>query len=312
LLNRLLTLNTKTVLITCADSKKISNLYKNRINNFIFKPVNFSKILKVLKESKVEEKSKIENNIKDIKIQKEPINNQIKILVAEDNLINQKLIISILKTLNVDVTIANNGLEALELYKQHKYQLIFMDIQMPIMSGIESTIKIVEYEKRNQLPHTPIIALTANNKQSDIKKYIESGMDAHLEKPIKIDKLKGIIDKYILTSSISSKNILLYKETEVAGKIYSAILKNLGYNVDICHSEKEFKEQVTNEKYQFILFDTKLSDSVEDISETITLIQNSSATPFAFTDNSAYRPYCNVLSPKSYGDELKRRLEEVS
>jgi len=314
LLNKLLTLNTKTVLITCADSQKISTLYKNKINDFIFKPLNFSKIIKVLKESKAQDKPKIEQ-IKEKKrektIEKKSLDKPIKVLVAEDNLINQKLIISILKVMNIEVNLANNGFEALELYKHHKYQLIFMDIQMPIMSGTESTKKIVAYETENQLTHTPIIALTANNKQSDINQYMESGMDDYLEKPIKIDKLKSLIAKYTRTPSNSSKNILLYKETEVAGKIYSAMLRNLGYNVDTYHSEKEFKEQVNNEKYQLILFDTKLSDSSENIDDIITLIQNSSAKPFAFTENDKYRAYCHILSPQSYGEELKRSLEEV-
>ena len=306
LLNKFLKLKTKIVLITCTDNKKISSLYKNKIDNFIFKPINQSKILKILRELKTDVKStqiKKETH----QIQK----NRIEVLVAEDNLINQKLLLNILKNLNLNlnITLANNGLEALNLYKQNTYQIILMDIQMPIMTGLESTQKIVAYEKENQLKHTPIIALTANNLQRDIDNYLKNGMDGYLSKPIQIDKLKNMISQYIhIKTNNSQKNILLYKETEVAGKIYSAMLQNFGYNVDTYHSEDAFKEQISNEKYQLILFDTKLSSNID---ETITMIQNSKAKYFAFTDNNAYKSYCNTISPNSYGDELKRSLEEV-
>ncbi|HIM94264.1 MAG TPA: response regulator [Campylobacterales bacterium] len=307
LLNKFLKLKTKIVLITCTDNKKISSLYKNKIDNFIFKPINQSKILKILRELKTDVKStqiKKETH----QIQK----NRIEVLVAEDNLINQKLLLNILKNLNLNlnITLANNGLEALNLYKQNTYQIILMDIQMPIMTGLESTQKIVAYEKENQLKHTPIIALTANNLQKDIDNYLKNGMDGYLSKPIQIDKLKNMISQYIhiKTNNSPKKNILLYKETEVAGKIYSAMLQNFGYNVDTYHSEDAFKEQISNEKYQLILFDTKLSSNIDEI---ITMIQNSKAKYFAFTDNNAYKSYCNTISPNSYGDELKRSLEEV-
>ena len=313
LLNRFFGLKTKIILITCADTQKISTLYRHKIDNFIFKPINFSKIVKALEETKKEIKSEKPVTIKKELIIKEE--SKMSVLVAEDNFINQKLILSVLKnmSIDIDITLANNGLEAFELYKQHKYQLILMDIQMPIMLGTQSSEKIVEYEKKHQLKHTPIIALTANNLQSDIKSYLLSGMDGHIGKPIQLEELKKILEKYNTQDERSNpKNILLYKETEVAGKIYSAMLENFGYNVDSYHSEKAFKEQVTNDKYQLILFDAKLSDNVDDISSTITLIQSSTATPFAFTNNSAYRAYCNILNPKSYGEELKRSLESVN
>jgi signal transduction histidine kinase/CheY-like chemotaxis protein len=354
LLNKFLALKTKIVLITCADGQKISSLSKSKINNFIFKPINLSKILKALKETKrehtvnnsvseiestpkeIEEKieGKIEGKIEEVH-KKEPQQQEFKkavsekevsekevskkevskmeVLIAEDNLINQKLLLNVLKNLNVNVTLANNGFEAFNLYKQNQYQIVLMDIQMPIMTGTQATKKIIEYEKEQKLAHTPIIALTANNLPSDITNYLENGMDGYLSKPIQLVELQTTIDKYrVQEKKNSSKNVLLYKETEVAGKIYSAMLENFGYNVDTYHSEQDFREQLTNDKYQFILFDTKFSDSMDDIDSTITLIRNSNATLFAFTNNDKYKSYCNILNPKSYGDELKRSLEEVS
>ncbi len=326
LLNRFLALKTKIVLITCADGQKISSLSKSEIDNFIFKPINLSKILKVLKETKehitnkgvpIIESIPKETEYKVKEVQKKEAHQQeiskMEILIAEDNLINQKLLINVLKNLNVNVTLANNGFEAFNLYKQNSYQMVLMDIQMPIMTGTQATKKIIEYEKEQKRVHTPIIALTANNLPSDITNYLEIGMDGYLSKPIQLIELQMTLDKYRVQEkkNISKKNVLLYKETEVAGKIYSAMLENFGYNVDTYHSEEDFREQLTNDKYQLILFDTKFSDSIDDIDSTITLIQKSNATLFAFTSNNKYKAYCNILNPKSYGDELKRSLEEV-
>jgi signal transduction histidine kinase/CheY-like chemotaxis protein len=320
LLNRFLVLKTKIVLISCADGQKISSLYKNRINDFILKPINLSKILKALKETKREDTKREDIKRENIEQKREQLQEKehlkevpkMEVLIAEDNLINQKLLLNVLKNLNVNVTLANNGFEAFNLYKEKHYDIILMDIQMPIMTGTQATKKIIEYEKEHKKEHTPIIALTANNLPSDITSYRENGMDGYLSKPIQLKELQMTIEKYRLEEEEnSSKNILLYKETEVAGKIYSAMLENFGYNVDSYHSEQDFREQVTNDKYQFILFDPKFSDSMDDVNSTITLIQNSNATPFAFTDNSEYKSYCNILNPKSYGDELKRSLEEI-
>jgi signal transduction histidine kinase/CheY-like chemotaxis protein len=303
LLDRFFGLKTKIVLITCADAEKIKMLYSHKIENFIFKPINFSKILKVL-----EEKSQaVEREYKTTE------GETISVLVAEDNLINQKLVLNILSKMNIKVTLANNGKEAFELYQQNSYHMILMDIQMPIMKGTESSQKIVEYEQRNQLEHTPIIALTANNLQSDINHYFENGMDDYLSKPIKLDALKGLIAKYSIKKEerfkTPSKYILLYKKTEVGGKIYSAMLQNLGYIVDTYHSEEKFQEQVTNKKYQMILFDTKFSETINETDITLKLIKESTAVSFAFTENREYQAYCHILSPQSSGEELRESLE---
>lgn len=341
LLHQFFALKTKIVLITCADNQKISSLYQNRINDFILKPINLSKILKSIKHlSKLKDddfslvklkskpsdskefykestketnkQQKIDNDFHCTKLEVEPNNrDKPRILVAEDNMINQKLLLSILKNMEVETTLAHNGLEALEEYKESRFDIILMDIQMPIMTGLESTQKIIEYEKENQLTHTPIIALTANNLQSDIKNYLKNGMDDYLNKPIQIDKLKSMIQKYSKKETkkdieISGKNVLLYKETEVAGKIYSAMLQNFGYSVDSYHLKDEFKEQIKSDKYQLILFDTQVSDNIE---ETIKMLKNSKAKAFAFTKNPLYKECCNILVPQIYGEELKKSLE---
>jgi len=108
-----------------------------------------------------------------------------KILVAEDNLINQKLIQRVLSKLGFEIEMATNGLDALRMMEAEGYNLILMDVQMPEMDGIEATQKI----RRRPYKQPYIIALTANAMPEDREKCIAAGMDDYLGKPMKIDEL---------------------------------------------------------------------------------------------------------------------------
>ena len=99
------------------------------------------------------------------------------VLVAEDNEINQKLIRRTLEDLGLNITIVPNGLQALERRRSENFDMIFMDIAMPIMDGIEATHKILEYEEKNHLPHIPIVAITANALKGDRERFMKEGLD---------------------------------------------------------------------------------------------------------------------------------------
>jgi PAS domain S-box-containing protein len=120
----------------------------------------------------------------------------IRVLVVEDNLINQKISSFSLKKAGMEVTLANNGQEAVELFKKQSFDVILMDIQMPVMDGYEATREIRKIEKSLNT-YTPIIALTANAMQGDAEKCIAAGMDNYLSKPFKIDKLIGILNEIV-------------------------------------------------------------------------------------------------------------------
>jgi osomolarity two-component system sensor histidine kinase NIK1 len=111
------------------------------------------------------------------------------ILLAEDNAVNQKLAVKILTKHNHKVTVANNGLEALEAIKKKRFDVVLMDVQMPIMGGFEATAKIREYEASNALTRSPIIALTAHAMLGDREKCIQAQMDEYLSKPLKPNQL---------------------------------------------------------------------------------------------------------------------------
>ena len=152
----------------------------------------FSFVLK-MEASNVEIENKTQNEIKLTELAEEV--NALKgrrILVAEDNKMNQMLLGMLLEESTLQLDFANDGQLAVEKLKENNYDLILMDIQMPNMNGYEATKTI---RKTNQ--NIPIIALSANVMQEDIDKSIQSGMNEHLAKPIEIEKLYKILLKYL-------------------------------------------------------------------------------------------------------------------
>ena len=106
------------------------------------------------------------------------------ILIAEDNPINQKLLTTLLSKLKYEVMIANNGQEAVDAYLHAPYDLVLMDIDMPVMDGITATRLIHEIDTVENRGHTPVIALTAHALPGDRERILEAGLDAHLAKPV--------------------------------------------------------------------------------------------------------------------------------
>ena len=97
--------------------------------------------------------------------------------------------------MQIKVTIANDGLEAEEMFKKTRFNLVLMDIDMPNKNGIDAMLSIKEYEIENERK-TPIIALTANVISGDREKYLEKGFDGYLEKPIDTQELTKTLKKF--------------------------------------------------------------------------------------------------------------------
>jgi signal transduction histidine kinase/CheY-like chemotaxis protein len=125
----------------------------------------------------------------------------LRILIAEDNLINQKVLSKMLEKYGAVADFANNGIEAVELFNINDYDLVLMDMQMPEMDGYEATIIICRSEKY-KVRHTPVVAFSANAYDEDRKKAADAGMDDFLSKPIKPDELDGIVAKYSIKNTV--------------------------------------------------------------------------------------------------------------
>ncbi|RKF59214.1 Histidine protein kinase NIK1 [Golovinomyces cichoracearum] len=111
------------------------------------------------------------------------------ILLAEDNFVNQRLAVKILEKYHHVVTVVGNGQEAVDAIREKRYDVILMDVQMPVMGGFEATAKIREYERTLRNQRTPIIALTAHAMLGDREKCIQAQMDEYLSKPLKQNHL---------------------------------------------------------------------------------------------------------------------------
>ena len=118
-----------------------------------------------------------------------------KVLLVEDNKSNQMFMKVILKKMEFDIDIANDGIEAVEKFKLNKYDLILMDENMPNMCGIEATKNIIEFERENKISHTPIVALTANAIKGDRERFLEAGMDDYMSKPLNKSLFLDILKK---------------------------------------------------------------------------------------------------------------------
>lgn len=124
--------------------------------------------------------------------------NEYRVLLVEDNLINQKITRLTLEKEGCKVDLATNGLQGVEKYQQNIYDLILMDIQMPVMDGLEATKKIREFERSGNDHHAFIIALSANALKEDREKAMASGMDGFLAKPFKPEELFQLLFNLII------------------------------------------------------------------------------------------------------------------
>ncbi len=121
-------------------------------------------------------------------------NNKFRILLVEDNPLNRNLAKVCLNKFGHDIEMATNGLEGVEKYLDKEYDLILMDINMPVMDGLQATKQIRELEKGDvQRKRTSIVAITANAFVDTKEKCLESGMDAYLSKPYKAEELAQTI-----------------------------------------------------------------------------------------------------------------------
>lgn len=126
--------------------------------------------------------------------------NPLRVLLVEDNLVNQKLAYKLLERSSCKVTVAQNGQEAVEILcnsnGHEQFDIVLMDCQMPVMGGFEATESVRNFESSSGLTRVPIIALTANAMEGDRDKCLNAGMDDYISKPIDVTKLRSTIERF--------------------------------------------------------------------------------------------------------------------
>jgi len=163
-------------------------------DHYMIMPYETSEIFNFLCETFVN--LKLEDEVAKFRILQ--LRSDLKILVAEDNPINQKVAFTLFKNIGYEVDFAKNGLEVLEMLKKQHYDIIFMDIMMPEMDGIQATLEIRKSGNR-----IPIIAMTANISKDERREALSAGMDDYVTKPVRIDTVKKILIKLFSQESKS-------------------------------------------------------------------------------------------------------------
>jgi signal transduction histidine kinase/DNA-binding response OmpR family regulator len=197
--------NSIVIMISAAEWNVIENDAKNAgVNKFLPKPLFPSTIADIINGC-----LGVENVVAAEKDQDRKIDNfeNYRIILAEDVEINREIVLTVLEPTKLTIDCAENGAVALRIFREapEKYNMIFMDVQMPEMDGYEATRRIREFEQEKysgQPPESqkriPIIAMTANVFREDIEKCLAAGMDDHLGKPLDFDEVLVKLRKYLL------------------------------------------------------------------------------------------------------------------
>lgn len=170
------------------------------IHRILTKPVSAPKLRQVLAEE-LDSKPKIDSPPEE---QQQP-DPSLRILVAEDHYLSQKVIRGMLSKLGLQCDIASNGKEALAMAEHTRYDLVLMDCEMPEMDGFETTRRIREREKENGLPPIPVIALTAHILKEHKERSFAAGMNAHLPKPVELEVLRETLVQFTTPDAIGKE-----------------------------------------------------------------------------------------------------------
>ena len=173
---------------------KVNDLPKGLFDAQLSKPVKltdlFELVLSVMSENRNRKKNVADHNVDKKLSDKLPL----RILLAEDNFTNQELVVTLMRKMGYTIDAVENGRKALEIMEQKSYDIILMDVQMPVMNGIEATQAIIEKYPENVRPF--IIAITANAMPGDRERFLDAGMVDYLSKPIRFKDVQDVLIRW--------------------------------------------------------------------------------------------------------------------
>jgi len=260
----------------------------------------------------------------------------LKALIAEDNPINLKLLQTTLKSLGIQADTAQNGLEAFNKYSMNpeKYDVIFMDVQMPVMDGVEATQEILEFEKEEGIPHTPIIAVTANVLKGDRERFLGSGMDDYISKPIEKKELKRVLEmiqkhkysyetptkeeeEFVVEPQVKTtpplqtenKKIIVATDSPFLGAYFKNILD---FDFEIASNVKELSKALDKDALNIVIIEEDFNGA--DIDELLKIIKEQVKNIKIILIGERQSAYADDiisdLNPDSIKTTLKRLLNE--
>jgi len=190
------------VMLTSVDQQRASDLEAIGFSSYLVKPVRSHELLQCVERVLAPEQNTSTTASQRIvtrevlTAESSAVRYSGKVLLAEDNVVNQKVAKRFLEKLGCQVTVAADGLEAIEIFQRELFDLIFMDVQMPKMDGYEATRSIRKMQGEGK--RIPIIALTANAMSDQVNLCMASGMDEFLSKPLDSAKLREMLHRFLL------------------------------------------------------------------------------------------------------------------
>ena len=230
--------------------------------------------------------------------------NSLRILLVEDDVINQKVALKMMNNQDHYIALANNGKEAVSLFEKEDFDLVFMDLNMPLMDGFEATERIRGIEKTAK-KHTPIIAMTALAFEEDKQKCFDAGMDDYLSKPIRLQELRDMFTKYSWNTkpgskTNKSKNEITEDNVEKGDEVFneSLALSRIGNDESLL---KELAEIFLTESLKYLADIKKAikSNDSKTIERTAHALKSSVGN---FSSESAFNAALNMEKAGRKGD----------
>ena len=282
----------KLVVMTKSTYKRKLDSLDIDVFKMLYEPLNHSKVKSLFKSFSTKNIDKTEVKTVSLKnFDADTSKFDANVLIAEDNIINQKLIKRTLEDIGLTVTIASNGLDAFQKRKDGNFDLIFMDIQMPFLDGVEATKEILEYEKDYNQTHVPIIALTANALKGDRERFLEEGLDEYTTKPLVRAEIVSLLNNFLAEHIIE-----VFEEENVTD--------NTSIQEDVTNHKTQKppkKEAVKDEDVQDINLN-ELEVNKQSFKADILLIKNSSFEAKLFS---------KLLASLGYTFEIATSMQEL-
>jgi len=228
------------------------------ISGYLIKPIKQSELLDIILISFGHAGEKEAQVVTRYTIQE--ARRRLNILLAEDNMVNQKLAITLLQGRGHNVVLANNGREAVNIMEKEEFDLVLMDVQMPEMDGLEATGIIRQKEKEKNSPRIPIVAMTARAMKGDKEKCIEAGMTEYVSKPINAKELFEVIEK--VTEKNGDHKRIIINGSDKNGPASEDIF-DLSRAMAIVGENKELLKEISD------MFFKSLPDNMAKIKESI-------------------------------------------
>ena len=292
--------------------KKIDSMHLNTFKT-IYEPLNNSK-LRVMLDNYHSENFNA-NKAKKINRKKFNVDTSkfdAKVLIAEDNIINQKLIKRTLEDLGLTVTIASNGLEAFQKRKDGDFDLIFMDIQMPFLDGMESTREILNYEEDYNQPHIPIVALTANALKGDRERFIEAGLDEYTTKPLVRAEIVSLLNHFLADYIIDVSEAEAPMQEAVVAQ-HPEVIEEVSVEEEIA-PEPEIEEEIALEEEITIEEEVELEpeEEIAPLEEPAIIATYTADILLAKKSNFESKLFIKIIDSLGYSYEVANGADELS